>query len=68
MRRESDDQWLIKEHSRGNLECGGCDYLYQYPKRCKCGGLVHLTIVQEPDNTKSKYKTCDRCETDYKEV
>ena len=50
------------EHDVGNENCksGWCGG-WDFPKRCKCGGLIHADFCDEDyDNVYLNYK-CDSC-------
>ena len=60
----------IYHHIIGNESCieGWCDEGFHYPKRCKCGGLIHADFGDEDyDMNYWLYEKCDRCGMDFEE-
>lgn len=53
-------------HEVGDTECGEC--WSNYPKPCKCGGLVHTDFGDEDaDCNYWLYCKCDKCGDQYEE-
>ena len=58
----------IYKHKVGDEKCqeGWCDGGDRWPKRCKCGGLVHADFGDEnSDGDYWLYRKCDRCDDAY---
>lgn len=66
--RQDPTEWMIKMHNIGDTSCHACDGLKEWPKRCRCEGLVHMTSVLELDKQIYKYKSCDKCGDNYREA
>jgi len=59
-----------EKHRVGNPDCNvewcGID---GYPKRCKCGGLIHADFGDENEDCEYwLYEKCDRCGGNFEEV
>ena len=55
------------EHEIGNLNCPAewCGTNAEYPKPCKCGGLIHADFGDEDwDGNYWVYTKCDLCGCD----
>jgi hypothetical protein len=44
-------------------ECVAC--WGDYPRQCRCGGLVHSTVADSSDDGVLLALACDNCGTDY---
>lgn len=58
-------------HEIGNKDCytGWCGGVSDYPKQCKCGGLIHADFGDEEwDGSYWLYKKCDICGENYEEI
>jgi hypothetical protein len=52
-----------------NCQIGWCDGGLEFPKRCKCGGLIHAEFGDEnSDGDYWVYRKCDNCGDDFEEV
>ena len=61
----------LYQHEIGNSNCsvGWCTSGDGFPKRCKCGGLIHADFGDEDSDCDYwLYKKCDKCGEDYEEV
>lgn len=55
------------EHIIGDTECNNC-WSDNYPKKCKCGGLIHQQFIDESYDSVCTAKRCDNCNDDYEEI
>lgn len=61
----------LYEHEIGNAKCdeGWCAHGNEYPKPCKCGGLIHADYGDEDsDEGYWLYEKCDKCGDDFDPV
>ncbi len=52
------------KHEVGNKECSKC--WSGFPKKCKCGGLIHAEFGDESYDGYWLYKKCDKCNDDWR--
>ena len=57
-------------HEIGDEDCssGWCGGASSYPRKCKCGGLIHAEFGDEDWDGYWLYKRCDRCGEEYVEM
>jgi len=52
-----------EEHEKGNSLCSEC--WKGFPKKCKCGSLIHASFGDETDDGYWLYQRCENCESNY---
>jgi len=54
----------VYEHIIGDERCQEC--WRDYPKKCKCGGLIHASFGDEDEDCEYwLYEMCDKCGENY---
>jgi len=58
----------LYQHEIGNPDCqvNWCNGGFSWPKRCRCGGLIHADFNDETaDGDYTLYEKCDSCGKDF---
>jgi hypothetical protein len=54
--------YLENYHDAGDINCQECKSInLLYPKRCKCGGLIHCYEYYYDDIDSEDREICDKC-------
>jgi hypothetical protein len=57
-----DKEYLECFHEEGDLNCLGCKEIdAEFPKRCKCGGLIHIYEYWYDEFDSETRDICDNC-------